>query len=492
MFTIVYYFMNLLQIDNEEFASVKYDSRISGISAIRDMEPSHLRSSLWEDLPSDVLEIILAKLPISALLNFSRVCKRWECYIKSAEFARRCSSVQPVLFYHYPGEYGLPSGKTVNPYLAIPSTKSNTWEKHTLDFASEEIYLVAADHGLVCFKTDEKRGILFIYNPVTRQFKKLMVPGKSRALPRKFDPKMLVGLIVDQETGNYKLVVGFVERNVAGDEEPRGTHVYDSLYSMWTSTSECPTFPADVNQIRISSEEEWIPGVSVRSGRNFYWVVDQSNYVRDQGISSYFFRFLLKYDIETGSWTIEQPFVPSGMKHRIADYHEFPGCLPRDLPFTRFLELPERDRHRYKLPAPLNFHLSTYEETVFITLFDSLIRKNPYSGAISSLIPEVKVIPRELVQQILDCADAPGDYLPTKVVAQNDTWYVAFEYHGIFRGKEPRPLRVFAYSPHRNVSRWLPELHLHSSCPEVLSSRAGDLFLLPELHTFTAAFRAFV
>ncbi|KAL3676678.1 hypothetical protein R1sor_026626 [Riccia sorocarpa] len=271
------------------------------------MEMTRLRSSLWENLPSDVMDKILAKLPISALMNFSRVCKRWECYIRTAEFARRCHSVQPVLFYHYPGEYNLSSGKIIHPYLAIPSTKSSTWEKHTLDFASEKIYLVAADHGLVCFKTVEKRSILFVYNPVTRQFKKLRVPGKFRALPKRPDPRMLVGLIVDQETGNYKLVVGFVENNLAGDQR-----------------------------------------------------------------------------------------------------------------------------------------------------------------------------------------DAPGDYLPTKVVVQNDTWYVAFEYHGLCREKkDPKPLRVFAYSPHRNVSRWLPELHWHSPCSEVLALHR-EPYLLPELHAFTATFRAFV
>ncbi|KAL3676671.1 hypothetical protein R1sor_026619 [Riccia sorocarpa] len=465
------------------------DSGISSISAVPQMERNHLRSSSWENLPSDVLDKVLAKLPISALMDFSRVCKRWDCYIKSAEFARRCRSVQPVLFYHHPGKYDLSSGKIINPYLAIPSTKSNTWEKHTLDFASEEIYLVAADHGLVCFKTVEKRSILFVYNPVTRQFKRLRVPGKSIALPRKPDPRMLVGLIVDQETGNYKLVVGFVESNLAGNQ--RGTHVYDSSYSMWTSTSECPDFPAaltrvrDVDEYGFSSKVECIPGVSVRSGGKIYWLVDQSNDNDIEG-SSYFFRFLLRYDSEAGSWTIAQPSLPYGM-----DPDEFPEFLPRDLPYSRLLQLPERHRHWDPWPPLWNFHLSAYEDTVFMTLFDSLIRTNPYSGEISPLIPEVKVIQGKLVREFLDRADAPDDYLPTKAVVQYDTWYVVFEHHGVCRErKDPRPLRVFAYSPHRNVSRWLPELHSQSCCSEALSFQ--EPYQLPELHAFTATLRAFV
>ncbi|KAL3676677.1 hypothetical protein R1sor_026625 [Riccia sorocarpa] len=414
------------------------------------MERTHLRSCLWENLPSDLLGKVLAKLPISALMNFSRVCKRWECYIMSAEFARRCHSVQPVLVCHYPGGVDIVSGKWISPYLAIPSTKSNTWEKHTLDFVSnqEEIYLVAVDHGLICFKTVERRSTLFVYNPLTRQFKKLRVPGNSRALPGMPDPNMLVGLMVDQETGNYKLVVGFVESNVPGVEEPRGTHVFDSLHSIWTSTSVCPNFPTTVtdDDAGIPLQGQYIPGVSVRSSGNFYWLVDESNgYQEENGTN--FCRLLLKYDTEAGSWTIDELRPP----YELWRNNEFPSCLPHDLPYTRFLKLLKSYADELDTMPQWNFHLSTYKETVFMTLFDSLIRTNPYSGEISPLIPEVKVIEGKLVREFLDRADAPRDYLPTKAVARSGTWYVAFEYHGF---REP--------------------------------------YQLPELHAFTATFRAFV
>ncbi|KAL3676665.1 hypothetical protein R1sor_026613 [Riccia sorocarpa] len=362
------------------------------------MERSRLRSNLWKDLPSDVLDKILAKLPLSAVMNFSRV--------------------------------------------------------------------------------------------FTREFKKLRVPGRSRDLP-----KMLVGLAVDQETGNYKLVVGFVESNAAGDEEPRGTHIYDSSYSMWTSFSECPNVPTALADGMDEDEDgpsqrRFRPGVSVRSGGKFYWLVHQDN--DNMGyITTYDFRFLLKYDIEARSWTIDEAY---DLPYEVADVDIFPDCLPLDLPYAHFLNLPKRHPLDWLTLPPLwNFHLSVYEETVFMTLFDSLICTNPYSGQISTLIPEVEVIQGKLVGEFLDCADLPADdeYLPTKAVAQNDTWFIVFEYHGVCRDREdPRPLRVFAYSPNRNVSRWLPELHLHSCCSEILSFRPPHL--LPELYTFTATLRAFV
>ncbi|KAL2608677.1 hypothetical protein R1flu_027250 [Riccia fluitans] len=440
------------------------------------MEGTYMDSMLWRNLPPDVLEKILSKLPISSLMSFSRVCKRWENLIQSPGFAHRCDSAKPIVFCHYPG-----NSKKVKSFLAFPSAKTNAWEKHTLEFASEPVTLVAADKGLMCFRPEGKHSTLFIYNPLTRQVRKLRVPGKSR---EDTDPEMLVGLTVNQDTGNYKLVVGFIEFNIEEEEESRGTHIYDSVSSLWTLASVYPIFPQD-EEDEWDDSTRWDPHVSVRCGENFYWVVEETY----DTLGTRFFKFLVKYDTKAGTWTIDEPVFHS--YERYIKEEDFPSCLPDNLPYVRLVK-PFNRRSVWESELPQwNFHLAAHNETVYVTLFDSLISKEPYSGDFSSLIPEVKVIDSELVRKLLDHADFKESYLPTKAVASNDTWYIVFEDEGVCcKDRGRRPLRIFAFNPNRHVSRWLPELHSHSSCSSVLSSLPP--YSLPGLQTFVATFRAFV
>ncbi|KAL3676683.1 hypothetical protein R1sor_026631 [Riccia sorocarpa] len=388
------------------------------------MEGTDMDSTLWRNLPPDVLEKILAKLPVPSLMSFSRVCKRWENLIQSPGFARRCDSVKPIVFCHYPGNSKasgvLAKNKKARSFLAFPCTKTNTWEKHILEFASEPVTLIAADQGLMCFRPEGKHSTLLIYNPLTRQFRRVRVPGKSR---EGTDPEMLVGLSVNPDTGSYKLVVGFIELNIQEgedeEEESRGTHIYDSQSSLWTSSYVYPSFPFPEDEFGDWDDStQWYPHVSVHCGGNFYWIIEE----KYDAIGTHFFRFLVKYDTKLNIWIVSKPDLPYEPYVREED---FPGCLPKSLPYARFVKpLNLRSYHGGSELPQWNFHLAADMGTLCVTLFDSLIGKDSYSGEFSFVIPEVKVIDSELVRKLVDHADATAPYLPTKAIAQNGTWYV--------------------------------------------------------------------
>ncbi|KAL3676633.1 hypothetical protein R1sor_026581 [Riccia sorocarpa] len=422
-------------------------------------EEAELDSKLWKELPSELLDRVLTKLPITSLMSFCRVSKRWKTLIRSVEFGRQCDSTKPVALFSYSGGYD-EDDRIIEPYIAFPNATAESWEMHTLGF---RLYprLIAADLGLLCF--------FFLILRVNK----------------------IVGLIVDPETGNYKLVVGFIQKIRQDIEEglPRGTHVYDSISSSWTSTTVYPEFP--LPPVNIDSEEEHPyrtilkPGLSTRCGDNLYWMVGERVWEFEQKWELYS-RILMKYDVKAGSWTVDEPNVPY---ESLVGQFEVPDCLPRNLPYAHLaLVHPQQD---IKLPR-WNFHLFAFDGSVYVTLFDSLISRDAYSGCFSSLIPEVKVINPRLVHELLRSFYATNHYLPTRIAAQNEMLYILFEYDGVCRGRRrENPLHVLAYDSVKNHWDMLPSLDPESSCRSVLR-KVDRPSRLPRLVTFAASFKAFV
>ncbi|KAL3676651.1 hypothetical protein R1sor_026599 [Riccia sorocarpa] len=448
-----------------------------------------LDSGLWHRLPFDLLVKVLSKLPVSTLMRFCLVCKGWRGLIRSAEFAHQCHSVKPVAFFHHKAGWFYEMGER-SPYLAFPNTKSNAWEKHMLEFTAEPVDLVAGDQGLMSFRSREMHNILYMYNPLTRQWRKLTVPGKTQVCVDLLRAtRILVGLIVNQVTGNYKLVVGFVRIQINVDEEFGGTYIYDSLSSAWTRTGDCPDLPVfmlDYRGIMVDRFlAKWAPGICIHCGDNLYWAVEE---VSQKPKWEDFFRILLKYDLKSGKWTVDEPILPYAPHVNSSD---IPHCLPQSIPYVRRVQDPDM-QSEIKVPQ-WNVHLAAHDGTMFVTLFDSLINIEAFSGQFSVLIPEVKVIDAELVLMISKLPDVPEAYLPTKAIALNEMWYVAFEYEGVCCDERSwNHLYIFAYDTKRQVSRWLPALIPDSSCGGVCRRYYPPYGLHHGLNAFEATFRAFV
>ncbi|KAL3680848.1 hypothetical protein R1sor_023804 [Riccia sorocarpa] len=137
----------------------------------RVMEPSKtacehvLLPVIWQELPVELLNVVLTKLPASALTTFCLVSKSWKALIQSPEFAHLCSSVESVVCYCNWDA----NGPDRHPYITKSNPKTGSWEKRWVDFGNEDLNddytLIAADHGLFCYRvinTDEYEDEIFL------------------------------------------------------------------------------------------------------------------------------------------------------------------------------------------------------------------------------------------------------------------------------------------------------------------------------------------
>ncbi|KAL3684410.1 hypothetical protein R1sor_002432 [Riccia sorocarpa] len=186
-------------------------------------------------------------------------------------------------------------------------------------------------------------------------------------------------------------------------------------------------------------------------------------------------------------WKVDEPELP---------YPPFVEYTDDNLgfPYVRpFYELPMPYGLGEGKPPPWNSHLASHDGAVYVTLFDSLVSREAFSGEFSSLIPELKIIDANFVCRVRELGNPPDRYMPTKAVSLGEDWFVVFEYRGVWRKERgKRPLLVFAYiSARRNVWGWLPELDLNSSCLGVKPEDYPPDWL-PEFYTCTLSLRAFL
>ncbi|KAL3677330.1 hypothetical protein R1sor_027278 [Riccia sorocarpa] len=197
---------------------------------------------MLNSLPDDVLHGVFEKLPFASLVRFRLVCKAWNELITSPEFARKNHPQKSVLTHFLNWKFTL-----FNSVWCI-------WEDHSLTFLRDKIEskhldIVATDGGLLCFET-ENFGQLVVCNPVTKRWKVLQVPcrpGEKFYMPPPSvhmslrskrplgDRRMMVGLVVNQGTGHYKLVVAALHEGAN-----RTTLVYESMTGRWRRGAEVP------------------------------------------------------------------------------------------------------------------------------------------------------------------------------------------------------------------------------------------------------------
>ncbi|KAL2622391.1 hypothetical protein R1flu_002596 [Riccia fluitans] len=253
-----------------------------------------LDSKLWRTLPSELLERVLSKLQFQSLVKFRTVCKKWNALIISPNLAPRNPKPKPVLLHfrdYYEGNFpsSLDCGSTC---LSIRNSKTNMWENQCIPFTWCTYRLVAADGGLLCFSGKENIEDFVVCNLLTKQQKFLRLParllpplpqGASFSRPHEY---ILSGMVVNEETGHYKLVVAGL--HVAG---PRTTLLYDSETNTWKVSAPVP---------RLSSLLEggdWVGDErSVVHNGNLYWYVAEVN----GGYS--IIKAVLQFDLENETW----------------------------------------------------------------------------------------------------------------------------------------------------------------------------------------------
>lgn len=193
------------------------------------------RSGLWSHLPEQVMERILAFLPLPSFFRFRSVCKRWNSLMYSSRFLEICSQIGGTtttrpwfLMLKEPAITLTSEGWLYNPC-------ARKWSKLPLTFLPPGARVVATADGILCCSIYSETRVmasrssckkLLVCNPLTKTCIELPSTLKERFVPT-------VGIVVNPETNSYKVMVAgddmispFAVKNLT-------TEVYDSRTNRW-------------------------------------------------------------------------------------------------------------------------------------------------------------------------------------------------------------------------------------------------------------------
>ncbi|XP_057858569.2 F-box only protein 6 isoform X1 [Cryptomeria japonica] len=180
-----------------------------------------MEEKIWREFPEDLLERVIARLPIAAFFRFRSVCRSWNSLLNSHSFSQQCAEVLPKC----PWFYTITHENVNNDAVYDPSLKK--WYHLSLPLFPPKIIIlpVASAGGLVCFLDIGHRNF-YVCNPLTQSFREL--PSRSvRVWSR-----VAVGMILNPNGIGYKLLW----LGCAGDYE-----VYDSVENAWTRPGNMPS-----------------------------------------------------------------------------------------------------------------------------------------------------------------------------------------------------------------------------------------------------------
>ncbi|PSS03981.1 F-box/kelch-repeat protein [Actinidia chinensis var. chinensis] len=176
-------------------------------------------------LPDDLLERILAYLPIASIFRAGCVCKRWYDIVWSRRFLwnfSRVLSQKPWYFMFTSSDE--PIGYAYDPILRkwygieLPSIETSNW-------------FIASSGGLVSFMDNESRSELYVCNPITKHCRRLEQPPGL-----KFSDYSALAISVNRTSHSYNISV-VKSKQVPGDFFlwDLSIHVYDSETLMWVT-----------------------------------------------------------------------------------------------------------------------------------------------------------------------------------------------------------------------------------------------------------------
>ncbi|CAI0467557.1 unnamed protein product [Linum tenue] len=184
-----------------------------------------------EFFPDEVILQILVRLPVKPLFRARTVCKRWLSLSKDKYF---------IQFYN---ELAVKNSTVLLDVSDSSELKSTLIcvdnlagvSEFSLDFIDDRVKIRASCNGLLCCSGVPDRGLYYVCNPMTRQFK-VLPRNRERPITR-FYPNSeatLVGLACDLTLHKFNVVVAFYHR--AFGHRPDGTfvcYVFDSGMNKW-------------------------------------------------------------------------------------------------------------------------------------------------------------------------------------------------------------------------------------------------------------------
>ncbi|KAG0499884.1 hypothetical protein HPP92_004138 [Vanilla planifolia] len=198
------------------FGEVTKGSNVSELATI----------SLENILPNDVLERILSFLPIASICRASCVCKRWRDVINSRRTI--CANRVP----QKPWYFMFTSNETAGGYAYDPDLRK--WYNLELPCVEKSNWFASSSQGLVCFMDNDTRSRIFVCNPITRAWRRLVEPPGVKS-----PDYSSLAITVGRNCIDYHVVV--VKTKQVPDDFLRwelSIHVYESETELWVTMSK--------------------------------------------------------------------------------------------------------------------------------------------------------------------------------------------------------------------------------------------------------------
>ncbi|XP_073061858.1 LOW QUALITY PROTEIN: F-box/kelch-repeat protein At3g61590-like [Primulina eburnea] len=210
-------------IDNFSSDTVEFDSFLE-LNDENDKEVATVSVDLI--LPDDLLERILAYLPIASIFRAGCVCKRWHEIVTSKRFLWNSSHVlaqKPWYFMFTSSDE--PVGYAYDPIL-------RKWYGIDLPCIETSSWFIASSCGLVCFMDNDSRSELYVCNPVTKCCKELNEPPGP-----KFSDYSALAVSLNHVSHNYMVSI-VKSKQVPGNffQWDLSIHLYDSSTITWATT----------------------------------------------------------------------------------------------------------------------------------------------------------------------------------------------------------------------------------------------------------------
>ncbi|KAH7277687.1 hypothetical protein KP509_38G002200 [Ceratopteris richardii] len=252
--------------------------------------------AIWKNLPDSILNRVLVRLPLTALLKLRLVCQSWNSKILSPTIAQLRTGLHP----HRPGFIRISAQRSSAGHLQLDFLDRHFhWRKICLGVPPGSIEIEAANAHLLCLSMifNSLDGFVFkrflMCNPVTAACKYLP-PTLATSYP------IIVGMTVQRNTGDYVLVFGGNFKIAKGRQHAsRTSEIYRSANGKW---NRVPNMPQNITPVLTS----------VACGSFIYWLAwdDHEHFG------------LLRFDVDTEEWTWLQTscdiecYVPWGLMER--------------------------------------------------------------------------------------------------------------------------------------------------------------------------------
>lgn len=169
----------------------------------------------WNKLHEDILERVLARVPVSSFFQFRSVCKGWSSLIYSPSFQKACSEVPRGPWFY------MVDSKADESF--VYDTEVSKWHhiKYPCELSEHVRHKpVAAAGGLVCFRSS--LGYFTVCNPLT---------ACCRKLPLIETTETVHAIAMVSHQMSYKVIV------IYGEIPSFVVKVYDSFKQCWSELS---------------------------------------------------------------------------------------------------------------------------------------------------------------------------------------------------------------------------------------------------------------